>query len=42
MPGINIAEDTFRRLAEKATALHATVAELVRPALDGLPETGPR
>jgi hypothetical protein len=36
MPSVNIPEETFRRLAEKAAALNVPIEELVRPALEEL------
>jgi hypothetical protein len=38
MPSVDIPEDTFRRLAERAAALNLSVDELIRPALDRLAE----
>jgi hypothetical protein len=40
MPSVNVPEETFRRLAERAAALNVTVEELVRPALEGLARNG--
>jgi hypothetical protein len=40
MAQVTVSEDTFRRLAERAAALHISVDELVRPVLDRLAETG--
>jgi hypothetical protein len=40
MPSVNIPEDTFRRLAEKAAALHVSVEDLIRPALEELANNG--
>jgi hypothetical protein len=36
MPTITIPEDVYQRLSERAAALHVTVEELVKPALDQL------
>jgi hypothetical protein len=40
MPSVNISEETFHLLAEKAAALHVTVEELVQPALKELARNG--
>jgi hypothetical protein len=40
MATVSIPEETFRRLAEKAAALHVSVEELLRPALEALLENG--
>ncbi len=40
MPHVTISEETFRRLASRASALNISVDELVRPALDRLAEAG--
>jgi hypothetical protein len=36
MPSVDISEETYHRLAERAAALNITVEDLVRPALEGL------
>ncbi len=41
MPELSVSEDTFRRLAAKAAALHISIADLVQPALDRLAENAP-
>jgi hypothetical protein len=41
MPQVTVPEETFRRLAERAAALHVSVEDLVRPVLERLAETGP-
>jgi hypothetical protein len=40
VPSVTIAEDTFRRLAERAAALNVSIEELVRRALEGLVQNG--
>src|SRR3954451_17380090 len=41
MPHVTVPEDTFRRLTERAAALHISVDDLVKLALDRLPGAGP-
>jgi hypothetical protein len=40
MPNLDVPEDTFRRLSERAAALNISVDELVKPALDRLADSG--
>ena len=41
MPSVEIPEETFRRLAERAAARNISVDDFVRPALDRLAEEEP-